>query len=154
MPPLTSVLTGFDCTRAMFPGERERDRVTFSCLTHFLLPVTVSTLCGFRDGNENLSNFPFSPHPSLPCLLSRAAHACILAISLHGGQCLMVLGSNYVTLTALQQYFGFQPCLWILWTAVIDESDSLRRSSYFLGQEELLQQLGFPDIAIVKSMLV
>ena len=51
--------------------EREIDRVTFSCLTHFFLPVTVSTLCGFRDGIENLSNFPFSPLPSLPCLPSR-----------------------------------------------------------------------------------
>ena len=71
MPPLTSVLTGFDCTRVMFPWEREIDRVTFSCLTHFFLPVTVSTLCGFRDGIENLSNFPFSPLPSLPCLPSR-----------------------------------------------------------------------------------
>ena len=71
MPPLTSVLTGFDCTRVMFPWEREIDRVTFSCLTHFFLPVTVSTLCGFRDGIENLSNFPFSPLTSLPCLPSR-----------------------------------------------------------------------------------
>ena len=66
----------------------------------------------------------------------------------------MVLGSNYVTLIALLLYFGFQRCLWILCTSVIDESDSLRRTSNFLGQKELLQQLGFSDIAIVKSMLV
>ena len=66
----------------------------------------------------------------------------------------MVLGSKYVTLIASQLYFGLQRCVWILCTSVIDESESLRRSSYFLGQKELLQQLSFSDIAIVKSMLV
>ena len=153
MPLSTSVLTGFDCTRVLFPGEREIDRVTFSCLTHFLLPVTISTLCGFRDGIENLSNFPFSPLPSLPCLPSRVllTRAFSRLPSMEANAwCFLVA----ITLITLQLYFGFQRWLWILCTSAIVESDSFRRSSYSLGQEELLQQLGFRDIAIVKSMLV
>ena len=52
MVSLASVLTGFDRTEVAFQRERESDRVIFSSLKHFLLPVTESTLCGFRDGNE------------------------------------------------------------------------------------------------------
>ena len=127
----------------MFPSERERDGNSFHALRFPRWKwIFIKPLCEF-----------FS-RPSLPCLPSRAAHAYLLAASLHGGQCLIVLGSNYVTLIALLLYFGFQRCLWILCTSVIDESDSLRRTSNFLGQKELLQQLGVSDIAIVKSMLV
>ena len=62
MAPLASVLTGVYRTQVMFPGER--DRVTFSWLKLFLLPVTVSTLCGFRDGNEYLSNLSLNSFPA------------------------------------------------------------------------------------------
>ena len=123
----------------MFPWER--DRVTFSWLKLFLLPVTVSTLCGFRDGNEYLSNLSLN---SFPAPRSRVSPRVLLT---HAFSRLPSMEANAwcflvaITLITLKLYFGF-------------ESDSLRRSSYSLGQKELLQQLGFPDIAIVKSMLV
>ena len=134
MAPL-AWLTGFGRTQVMFPRERERERDgdSFHALRFPRWKwMFIKPLCEF-----------FS-RPSLPCLPSRAAHAYLLGASLHGGQCLMVLGSHYVTLITLLLYFGFQRCLWILCTSVIDESDSLRRSSYFLGRKRTATATWFP----------
>ena len=116
-----------------------RERVNFQMSDTFLVAGDSFHALRFPRWNWKFIKFPFLSPPLAPVSpFARAAHAYLLATSLHGGQSLMVLGSNYVTLIALQLYFGLQRCVWMRWTSVIDESDSLRRSSYSLGQEEML----------------
>ena len=72
MAPL-AWLTGFGRTQVMFPRERERET------------VTVSTLCGFRDGNECLSNLSVN---SFPAPRSRVSPRVLLTRTFSGLPCM------------------------------------------------------------------
>ena len=62
----------------------------------------------------------------------------------------MFLGSNYINYVTTVIWF---PAVTFDSLHFCDRRERLL-ASYSLGQTELLQPLGFPDIAIVKSMLV